>query len=185
MFECSGEMTDFSFVVTVPVDELDEKSFLSVVITDLILNKTSSEITRRQVIIAWTIQDSSQHSPSIHRLHFWCHYSRSKFLCQGRRGTPCQKWKILFSKSSSCLDSFSSSVLVSSLSSSASDNQQLDGEDLPKWFKFMIKVFIFRMFDSDQTSEMVSILYQVSDLYIQAMGWNIIGDPGGGELMFE
>ena len=70
MFECSGEMTDFSFVVTVPVDELDEKSFLSVVITDLILNKTSSEITRKQVIIAWTIQDSSQHSPSTHRLHF-------------------------------------------------------------------------------------------------------------------
>ena len=178
-------MTDFSFVVTVPVDELDEKSFLSVVITDLILNKTSSEITRRQVIIAWTIQDSSQHSPSTHQLHFWCHYSRSKFLCQGRWATLCQKWKTLFSKSSSCLDSFSSSALVSSLSSSASDNQQLDGEDLSKWFKFMIKVFIFRMFDSDQTSELVSILYQVSDLYIQAMGWNTIGDPGGGELMFE
>ena len=136
MFECSGEMTDFSLVVTVPVDELDEKSFLSVVITDLILNKTSSEITRKQVIIAWTIQDSSQHSPSTHRLHFWCHYSRSKFLCQGRRVTPCQKWKILFSKSSSCLDSFSSSALVSSLFSSALDNQQLDGEDLSKWCMF-------------------------------------------------
>ena len=50
MFECSGEMTDFSLVVTVPVDELDEKSFLSVVITDLILNKTSSGITRKQVM---------------------------------------------------------------------------------------------------------------------------------------
>ena len=83
------------------------------------------------------------------------------------------------------MDSFSSSALVSSLYSSASDNQQLDGEDLSEWFKFMTNVYIFRMFDSDQTSEMVSILYQVSDLYIQAMGWNTIGDPGGGELMFE
>ena len=41
------------------------------------------------------------------------------------------------------------------------------------------------MFDSDQSDEMISILYQVSDLYIQAMGWNTIGDPGGGEVMFE
>ena len=40
-------MTDFSFVVTVPVDEFDEKGFLTV-ITDLTLNKTSSEITRTQ-----------------------------------------------------------------------------------------------------------------------------------------
>ena len=38
-------MTDFSFVVTVPVDEFDEKGFVTV-ISDLILNKTSSEITR-------------------------------------------------------------------------------------------------------------------------------------------
>ena len=39
------EMTDFSFVVTVPLDEFDEKGFVTV-ISDLILNKTSSEITR-------------------------------------------------------------------------------------------------------------------------------------------
>ncbi len=43
----------------------------------------------------------------------------------------------------------------------------------------------FRMFDSDQGSEMARVLYQVSDLYIQAMGWNTIGDPGGGEEVFE
>ena len=40
-------MTDFPFVVTVPVDEFEEKSVLTV-IPDLILNKTSSEITRNK-----------------------------------------------------------------------------------------------------------------------------------------
>ena len=38
-------MTDFSFVVIVPVDESDERSFVTV-IPDLIPNKISSEITR-------------------------------------------------------------------------------------------------------------------------------------------
>ena len=43
----------------------------------------------------------------------------------------------------------------------------------------------FRMFDSDQTNEMVRVLNQVSNLYIQAMGWDSAGDPGGGEKVWE
>ena len=41
------------------------------------------------------------------------------------------------------------------------------------------------MFDSDQTNEMVRVLNQVSNLYIQAMGWDTAGDPGGGEKVWE
>ena len=41
------------------------------------------------------------------------------------------------------------------------------------------------MLDSDQSNEMFSLLYQVSDLYIQAMGWNTLEDPGGGEEVSE
>ena len=80
------------------------------------------------------------------------------------------------------MDSFSSSALDSSLSLLALDNLQLDGN---LSIKDQDERVCFRMFDSDQTNEMVRVLNQVSNLYIQAMGWDTAGDPGGGEKVWE
>ena len=51
--------------------------------------------------------------------------------------------------------------------------------------KIKTSSFVLRMFDSAQTNEMVRVLNQVSHLYIQAMGWDTAGDPGGGEEVLE